>query len=404
MPENKLHILVITTWFPSHERRGSSTISEPIDVLISKGHKVNVLMFQYFSFLSWLKKRLKGEPLSFWSKGKYVEAIPRDFVNFFPTRFSQNPVQAQKKAFLKYVHKSVTEYIAKNGKPQIIHHHGTSNYAYITAFISKEFNIPYVITEPSPLSATTQKHFTPYETTEDRISFIRNASARIALSSFYKKRYEELFGAAFIVVPNMVNETFTQIPLPKFPKVLSTFNFLAIGALSTVKRHDILIKAFAAAFKNNSAVHLSIAGMGQYEEQYRELIISLGMEKNIHLLGQKNKEEILELIDISHIQVVSSENETFCVAATEALFRGNPVLTTRCGGPEDYITTENGVTCEVNNVEDMQAKLLEIFNKYPSFNNALIATKAMENYSGDAVISQLEKVYLKVISPSYQAA
>jgi glycosyltransferase involved in cell wall biosynthesis len=402
MPEKKLHIVIIPTWQPTPDSTSGIFTREQADALAAAGNKVSIFMYQYISLLSWLKKKLKDEPLSQWLKGKLAPTIAYNFVNFSVTRLSSNPEAAQKKAFLNYAEKQFTEYIRKNGKPDIIHHHEIADFCYITAHLSQTFGIPYVLTEHSPYTPD-KIHFNPYETKEERLNMIRNASARIAVSTFYQKIYEGYFAAKFITIPNLVTADFTQ-SLPASPKPTTPFHFISVGALSQVKRHDILIKAFAGAFKNNKNVNLAIIGSGSLEGNLRSLISELGMQEQIQLVGYKPKEELLLLLDKSHVLVVSSESETFSVAAVEALFRGNPVLTTKCGGPEDFITAENGLTCEVDNIPDMQAKLLEIYQIYPSFNNQQISARAKELYSEDAVVSQLEKLYRSVISPSYQVA
>ena len=173
-----------------------------------------------------------------------------------------------------------------------------------------------------------------------------------------------------------------------------------IGQLSRRKRQDILIQAFAEAFKENKNIHLNIAGNGELEEDLKKLIASLNMQEQIHLLGFKEKNEVIELIDISHVIVISSEKESFSMAAAEALFRGNPVLTTLCKGPEDFINESNGLTCQLNDVQDMKEKLLSIHHKYSSFDPASIIKDARSKYSEQVIAAKLEDVYRSVISSS----
>ncbi len=397
MKEGKFHIAIISTWVPTPNNSSGVFTREQADALVAGGNKVSLFMFQYLSLFSWLKKRMKGEPTSNWLKGKYITPIACDFINPMPTRFSANPLQSQKNAFMKFAEKKFAGYIKQNGKPDLIHHHEISDFCYITAYLSKTFGIPYVITEHSPFDPRVN-HFNPYETKEERLEMIHKASARIAVSSFYQKQYERQFGVPFITIPNLVSDEFTKKALPALPKKISPFNFIHIGSLQKAKCQDILIKAFAEAFKNNADVQLNIVGTGTLEKELRDLIASLGMEKQIHLPGFKSRAEILQLLDDSNVLVVSSEQETFSVAAAEALFRGNPVLTTRCGGPEDFISDKNGLLCNVNDVADMSEKLRKIYNTYSSYNHAQIAKDAVSSFSEQTVVKSLEELYRKVIS------
>jgi len=271
MVEKKLHIAIISTWFPTPANTSGVFVRDQADALIDAGNKVSVFMFQYFSPMAWLKKKIKGEPLNQWIGSKNTNPLAYDFVNFSPTRFSSNPIEVQKKAFLNYIDKSFSDYIQKNGKPDVIHHHGVADYCYVTTYLSKQFNIPYVITEHS-MFIDKVDHFTAYETKEERLEMIKYAGVRMAVSNFYAKFNSELFHAPFITMPNMINNDFANTPLPSFPKKTNPFYFLNIGALSRRKRQDILIQAFAGAFKGNKEVQLIITGNGELENELKKLI------------------------------------------------------------------------------------------------------------------------------------
>ena len=396
MAEKNLHIAIISTWYPTPGDTSGVFVRDQADALIDAGNKVSVFMFEYISLIVWLRKKLRNEPLNNWILGKNIIPLAYDFVNFSPTRFSSNPNEAQKKAFLNYIEKSFSSYINKNGKPDVIHHHGVADYCYITAFISKKFEIPYVITEHS-MFLDKVDHFNSYETEEERLEMIKGAAVRMAVGKFYAEHNAKLFNAPFSVMPNMINNDFANIPLPAFPKNTNPFCFLNIGQLTRRKRQDILIQAFTEAFKDNKQVQLNIAGNGELEEELIELVTSLGMQEQIHLLGYKERKGIIELLDKSNVVVISSEKESFSMAAAEALFRGNPVLTTLCKGPEDFIDSSNGLTCQINDVADMKEKLLAIYGKYSSFNPVQLSKDAQSKYSEQVIAAKLEEVYREVI-------
>jgi glycosyltransferase involved in cell wall biosynthesis len=399
MSGKKFHIAIITTWYPEPGSTSGVFVRDQADALIDAGNKVSIFMFQYVSTGQWLKKKLKGEPLSSWLKGRNTVPYACNFVYFSLTRLASDPVAKQKAAFLKYIDKTFRLYIEQNGKPDIIHHHGVADFCYITDYLSRTFNIPYVITEHS-MFIDKMEHFNNYETDKERLEMIRKASVRAAVSNFYRDFNAQLFKVPFITLPNMINNDFANIPLPSFPKKTEIFYFLNIGELARRKRQDILIEAFTKAFKGNSNIQLNIAGNGNLEQELDTLIQKLDMREQIHLLGYKEKNEIIELLDKSHVLVISSEKESFSMAAAESLFRGNPVLTTLCKGPEDFITEQNGLTCEINNVAGMQTKLVEIYKKYPTFNHLQIAKDARDLYSEQGIAARLEALYASVISPA----
>lgn len=398
MTNKSLHIVIISSWMPVPGNTSGIFTRDQAEALITYGNKVSIFMFQYLSFFSWIKKKLKGLPITNYLPGRLITPLAYNFVHLFPTRFSSNPTATQKKAFLRYIEKKFLQYISEQGKPDVIHHHEIADFCYITFHLSKKFNIPYVLTEHSPYDPD-KGHFNSYETKQERLDMIRQATERIAVSTYYAKWYLQLFGVPFITIPNVVSKEFTEKPLPAFPKQTKPFHFLHVGSYLKARRQNIMINAFAGAFKNNPGVQLTIvSGGGPLEKEVRDLIHELGMEKQIHLVGYKNKEEVLQIQDESNVLVVCSEMETFSVPAAEALTRGNPVLTTRCGGPEDFVNEQNGLTCAVNDIADMQEKLLTIYNRYPSFNYIKIAQEAVDRFSEKKVVFMLEEVYRKVIT------
>jgi len=402
VPGKKLHIVILSTWYPVPGRTGGMVVRNQADALIDNGHKVGLFMCRYFSLMVWLQKKLKGEKFNIWVPGRNIIPHRLDFVRLLPTRFAPDPIQVQKKAFLAHIEKHFRKYIKQNGKPDVIHHHGLADYSYITYHLHRVFNIPYVITEHS-MFIDKVDHFTVYETEKERQAMIENAACRIAVSTYYAAFNSKLFGVPFITLPNMINNDFADIPLPAFPKKTKPFYFLNIGQLRQRKRQDILIRAFAEAFKGSDEVRLIIAGTGELEGELNQLIASLGIQEQVQMAGYKDPNEIIALLDNSNVVVISSEKESFSMAAAEALYRGNPVLTTRCGGPEDFINERNGLTCQLNDVSDMKDKLVEIYNRYATFNPVQLREDARSKYSEKVIAAKLEEVYENVIS-SYQPA
>jgi glycosyltransferase involved in cell wall biosynthesis len=59
--------------------------------------------------------------------------------------------------------------------------------------------------------------------------------------------------------------------------------------------------------------------------------------------------DLLELYRSTAVFVIPSHQEGFCVAGIEAMACGCPVVTTACGGPEDYVTDgQNGYVTPVH--------------------------------------------------------
>ncbi|MBE0568169.1 MAG: glycosyltransferase family 4 protein [Deltaproteobacteria bacterium] len=111
-----------------------------------------------------------------------------------------------------------------------------------------------------------------------------------------------------------------------------------VGALHPRKDlHTFLDAAVQVARGMRDAVFL-IAGAGseQYTDTVRRRIGELKLDSKVRLLGWRD--DIDEMLGAIDVLVISSEQESFGRTMIEALAMETPVVSTRCGGPEEVLT------------------------------------------------------------------
>ena len=108
---------------------------------------------------------------------------------------------------------------------------------------------------------------------------------------------------------------------------------IAVGSLKDEKGFKYLIKAFSDLKKNNTFKEyvLLIIGEGILRVELTKQIQSLAMIDHIHLLGQKNQAQLIELYNESEVFVLSSINEGFPKVLLEAISCGCKIVSTDCG-------------------------------------------------------------------------
>ena len=64
------------------------------------------------------------------------------------------------------------------------------------------------------------------------------------------------------------------------------------------------------------------------------------------LHGFVTEEQKLELLTNADFHILNSDDEGFSVVTAEAILYGIPVIATKCGGPEDFVTPSTGILIE----------------------------------------------------------
>ena len=171
--------------------------------------------------------------------------------------------------------------------------------------------------------------------------------------------YPQLSGKAFIV--------YNGLPLPPLrdriaarAKVTNDLGIVGsakivsmVGALHPGKDHETFLSSAEQVARSIEDVNFLIVGTGSesYTNGIRQRIRDLQLESRVRLLGWRD--DILDLMAASDVLVVSSEKESFGLTAIEALAVETPVVSTRCGGPEEIL--EDGVTGLLVPVRDPHA-------------------------------------------------
>ena len=172
--------------------------------------------------------------------------------------------------------------------------------------------------------------------------------------------------------------------------------FIHVSNFRKVKRVDDVIKMFALVEKEISATLLMI-GDGPDRYKMEALCREMGLCDKIRFLGKQ--EAVEELLAISDIFVMPSENESFGLAALEAMACQVPVISSNVGGiPEVNIDGVTGYISSVGDIEAMAKNALSILKseeELTKFRKAAL-TQA-ERFSIDYILPQYEDYYAEII-------
>ncbi|HZU34168.1 MAG TPA: glycosyltransferase [Candidatus Angelobacter sp.] len=175
-----------------------------------------------------------------------------------------------------------------------------------------------------------------------------------------------------------------------------------VANVRRVKGIDVLVRTAQRVCRElPDAVFLIVGSLfdREYSQEVQALICSLGLEKNVKLLGFV--EDPLPLLKMSNAFCLLSRSEGFCNALLEAMACGVPSVVTRVGGnPEAIADGENGFLTPVEDDKVPAERLLFLLRNKDQASRIGQAGKntAYTRFSADTMIKNLVEVYRELLA------
>jgi len=181
-----------------------------------------------------------------------------------------------------------------------------------------------------------------------------------------------------------------SLNIPAHEKII-----VQVARLQKEKRHEDAIEALAILNKNRTPdkVHLLIVGGGEADKVaiLKNRVHQLGLDGHVHFLG--SRQDVRLYYKAASLFTLTSESETFSLAALEAMAFGLPAVVTNVGGAAEMITDyQNGFLVSPRDPE----KIADGWKKallHP-FDSSAIRKQVVDHFS----IDQMVRNYLQVFS------
>lgn len=166
--------------------------------------------------------------------------------------------------------------------------------------------------------------------------------------------------------------------------------------LRGVKRLDLFIKMASAIIHKNPDIYFVIAGEGPQKNNCIGLINSLGIEKNVKMLGHVDKPwEFFASLDLF---VITSDAETGPQTAMQALLMEVPLISTDVGSVKDFVIGSEAVIVPCNHLQALIFSVEDFLTKKRNNQLPLISRDYLvKNYSFESMINKILKVYYEVL-------
>jgi glycosyltransferase involved in cell wall biosynthesis len=291
----------------------------------------------------------------------------------------------------------------------LIHAHFIYPDGVLAARLGRELGIPVMTSEHA--------FWTPWLVDKRRVGAQVDAALPhirlvTAVSQFLREGIEGYARGrvALDVLPNVVDDEVFGSLSTDSQAARDPNEILFVGLIRRVKRLDVLLRAVADVRRVMPCLRLRILSAnafrayGSDRDEVRSLISSLGLESAVTIVNGTDPAGVAEAMRRCAFVVVSSaRRETFCSVAAEALACGTPLVITRCGGPEEYVTPADGVMVPPDDASALAAGIIEAFRRRDTFDSAAMRERIVGRFGRVAWRATAMETYERVATRGIRA-
>lgn len=154
-----------------------------------------------------------------------------------------------------------------------------------------------------------------------------------------------------------------------------------------------ILSAFEKLANELPNLHWHIIGDGPDMEAFRLKLSSSIVKARVHLLGRKSQTEVHASFIQFQFLVNFSRHETFAMVPAEAIKSGIPVIATACGGPEHYITKDNGLLIESEDEHALIDAIKHLYKHHTTYDALRVCNSLPLEFSKQYFIDSISKIY-----------
>lgn len=246
----------------------------------------------------------------------------------------------------------------KEEKPDIIHTHLYSlKYVCLSLFFKKNIKIIHTVHNIAT------KESTKKDQKLNKFIFKKNIAIPVALSEEIQDTICELYDMNKNMVPIVYNGINLNNCIEKNnyhigDKIIITH----VGRFFEQKNHKGLILSFHEILKTYNNCELRLIGNGALLNEIKELVKSLGIDKNVKFLGEQK--EVYQFLNESDIFIMPSLYEGVPLALIEAMGTGLPIIVSNVGGIKDMVENNIDAILIKPNIEEIYNAFNLLINDY----------------------------------------
>jgi glycosyltransferase involved in cell wall biosynthesis len=290
-------------------------------------------------------------------------------------------------------HRLVSEYIKRDGRPDLVHVHVPMKAGAIALWMKRKFGIPFVVSEHSSAyyDWIPDNYFSrsPYYKHRVREIFSQ-AKAVSTVSQSVGDRLHEIFSLKKLsIIYNTVNTAYFSYQAPTSGP--SRFRFIHASLMNHSKNVEGILMALSKL--KTITTDWECLMLGWVNPSLRKICSDLQLDEHVEWEGVVSYESVAREMKRSSALVMFSRYENFPCVVLEALCCGLPVIATRVGGISEVIQDGNGILVESGNEEQLLQALRQMMEKYPGFDRQKMAEAAQSKFSYETIGAELKAFY-----------
>lgn len=374
------YTLFVTSWYPSKE--------SPINGIFIKKHALAISTFRNVKAIY----ALPG------SSNTVQQVSETDTYSITTATYTDSGNKKLNQVrYLLALRRAYMQTANQYGKPELIHLHVVFPAGLFVYLLLVFINVPLLITE----------HWSGYTSEDGRYDklqgFVKSIMQKLfnrakgisAVSTYLRHAIAAKTPAnagKLIITSNILN---VPVSVQLAPYSAQNIKAIFVGNLNDHEKNvSKLIDAVEIVVKQYTQFEVTFVGGGDELPRYKHIAEQKGLlNTHIRFTGYIENGEVAQLYKQHHFYLLTSNFETFSISAAEAIMHGLPVVSTRCGGPEDFIDTTNGIWIEEKSVEGIRTAIEQMIATYSTYNRAEMGRSIREKFSNEQVTQQLKNLY-----------
>jgi len=181
------------------------------------------------------------------------------------------------------------------------------------------------------------------------------------------------------------------------------WRLLYVGRFDAAKGIGVLLEAAARLRRSGRDVRVTCVGGNATTgtgQPFRDQARDLGLEQLVDFVDEVPWGELPGYMQQADVFVLPSFSEGLPLVLLEAMACGLPVVSTRCGGPQEVVEDAIGELVAVGDAADLERGIGAVLDGYGTYDRAAIRDCARQRYAYPRVAERIRAVYDEVIGAS----